>query len=65
VALPGLEQPYTVAALSPQRPVILVARAGEVTRAELQDALQALGRMGVTTAGVVLEDGGRSGATRN
>ena len=59
--LRGMEDPATAMLLSPERPVILVARVGEVTRSELRQAVRALEQIGVTTPGVVLHDGSGNG----
>src|SRR5690606_27180879 len=62
--LPALDHPYTTALLSPQRAVVLAARAGLVTRGELRDAADALERAGVPTAGIVLSQPERNGKRR-
>jgi uncharacterized protein involved in exopolysaccharide biosynthesis len=54
-SLPGVDHAYTTALLSRKRPVILVAAAGSVRRAELEEATESLARAGVPTAGVVLK----------
>jgi uncharacterized protein involved in exopolysaccharide biosynthesis len=55
VALKGLDEPSTVALLSTDRPVLIAVRGGRATRQELADAAEALRRLGVEVAGVVLE----------
>jgi uncharacterized protein involved in exopolysaccharide biosynthesis len=57
--LPGLDHPASVSVLSGERPVVLVARAGEVTRSQLRGTLSATERMGGTVVGVVLQPGKR------
>lgn len=52
--LPGIEEPAAVSVLAPERPVVVAARAGRVTREELRDAVGVCRRMGVEVAGVVL-----------
>lgn len=65
VAVPGLQHPRTVSLFDAERPVMVVARAGAVTRPELQDAVEVFDRIGVRTAGVILvsqdADGARDG----
>jgi hypothetical protein len=63
-ALPGIEGPQTVAVLAPDRPVVVVARAGRVHRDALRRTVEACGRLGVPVAGIVLQQavrGGRGG----
>ncbi|HEX2094393.1 MAG TPA: hypothetical protein VHG28_18460, partial [Longimicrobiaceae bacterium] len=59
--LPGVESAQTVAVLSPERPVIVVARAGKVTRTELRGTVEICEQMGVPVAGIVLQPAGRDG----
>ena len=54
-ALPEVENPVAVSVMTPERPVVLVSRAGEVTRSELRDAIDVCGRMGSPVVGVVLQ----------
>ncbi|HEX8275568.1 MAG TPA: Wzz/FepE/Etk N-terminal domain-containing protein [Longimicrobiaceae bacterium] len=54
-ALPGIEGPQTVAVLAPERPVVVVARAGRVHRDALRRTVEACERLGVPVAGVVLQ----------
>lgn len=54
-ALPGIEGPQTVAVLAPERPVVVVARAGRVRREALRRTVEACERLGVPVAGVVLQ----------
>lgn len=56
VALPSLDAPQTVALLSPERPVVLAGRVTSLTRPALRDAAGLLRRLGIATAGVVLEE---------
>lgn len=53
--LPGVESPQTVAVLSSERPVVVVARAGRVDRDDLRTAVEVFGRLGVPVAGIVLQ----------
>ncbi|MGH7458062.1 MAG: Wzz/FepE/Etk N-terminal domain-containing protein [Longimicrobiaceae bacterium] len=70
-SLPALDSPATVSALAAHRSVVLVGRAGRLTRAEIQSAVEGLQRLDVTLAGVVLlpprfgpfQDGADSGPT--
>jgi hypothetical protein len=55
VALPTIDQPRAIGALSPERPVVIVVRPGQVSRGELQEAVFSLQRAGITTLGVILE----------
>lgn len=55
VVLPGVESQQTVAVLSPERPVVVVAREGKVARDDLQTAVEVFRRMGVGVAGIVLQ----------
>ncbi len=64
VALPALDHESTAALLSSERPVVIVARAGSVTRAELQDAVSTLRRVGINVSGVILQTEERSGGRR-
>lgn len=52
--LPGIEDPAAVSVLAPERPVVVAARAGRVTREELREAVGICRRLGVEVAGVVL-----------
>lgn len=54
-ALPEAENPVAVSVMAPERPVVLVSRAGKVTRSELRDAIDVCGRMGSPVVGVVLQ----------
>jgi hypothetical protein len=54
VRLPALSHETTAGVLRADRPVVLVASAGRVERARLQDAIGSLNRMAVPCAGVVL-----------
>jgi uncharacterized protein involved in exopolysaccharide biosynthesis len=56
VHLPGLATDATLAALRNNRPVLLVAPAGRVSRARLEAAVQMLQRLQVPCAGVVIGD---------
>lgn len=60
-ALPGIEGPQTVAVLAPDRPVVVVARAGRVHRDALRRTVEACERLGVPVAGVVLQPVGKRG----
>lgn len=60
-ALPGIEGPQTVALLAPDRPVVVVARAGRVHRDALRRTVEACGRLGVPVAGVVIQPAGKRG----
>ncbi len=56
VSLGALDAPAAVALLSPERRVVLVARAGEALRNQLHASVADLRQAGVDTAGVVLLD---------
>ncbi|MEW5927538.1 MAG: Wzz/FepE/Etk N-terminal domain-containing protein [Gemmatimonadota bacterium] len=60
-ALPGIEGPQTVAVLAPERPVVVVARAGRVHRDALRRTVEACERLGVPVAGVVLQPAAKRG----
>ncbi|HEV2146524.1 MAG TPA: hypothetical protein VGR37_03825, partial [Longimicrobiaceae bacterium] len=53
--LPQVESAPAVAVLAPERPVVVVVRAGEVERDSLQRAVEACERLGATVAGIVLQ----------
>lgn len=53
--LAGLDSPGTVSVMTPERPVVLVARAGRIDRAALQEAVGVCERLGVPVAGIVLQ----------
>jgi uncharacterized protein involved in exopolysaccharide biosynthesis len=55
-AVGGLDTPVTVALLSPPRRVVLAGRTAVVSKTQLRDSVGMLARMGVETAGVVLEE---------
>jgi Mrp family chromosome partitioning ATPase len=55
IALPTIDQPRAIGALSPERPVVIVVRPGKVSRGELQEAVISLQQAGITTLGVILE----------
>lgn len=57
----GIGHASTAALLGRDRPVVLVARVGGVTRTELRDTVSALGRAGIVTSGVVLHNGSNGG----
>jgi tyrosine-protein kinase Etk/Wzc len=57
VRLPGMAADSTAAALSDERPVLLVAPSRRVSRRDLTSALDTLRRLDVPCAGVVLSDG--------
>lgn len=59
--LPGVASPAAIASFSPERPVVLVARAGRLTRAELQEAAEVCARLGSAVAAVVLQPASREG----
>jgi tyrosine-protein kinase Etk/Wzc len=61
--LPGIDSPAAVAVLSPERPAVLVARARQVTRAELQEAVEVCARLGTPVVAVVLQPETRRGRT--
>jgi hypothetical protein len=56
VQLPGLSSDVTLAALRETRPVLLVAPPGPVNRVQLASAVEALRRLQVPCAGVVMSD---------
>ncbi len=58
VRLPALASDATAAALTPQRPVLLVAPPGRLERRMLVDAIQTLRRLDVPCAGVVVNRAG-------
>ena len=60
VRLPSLHDDVTAAALDGGRAVLLVAPAGPVDRAPLQQAVDTLRRLDVPCAGVVMQDAPRS-----
>jgi tyrosine-protein kinase Etk/Wzc len=57
VRLPGMTSDSTAAALSEERPVLLVAPARRVSRRELVSAMDTLRRLDVPCAGVVMGEG--------
>ncbi|MDP9347855.1 MAG: Wzz/FepE/Etk N-terminal domain-containing protein [Gemmatimonadota bacterium] len=57
-ALPSVENAAALSVLAPERPIILVGRSGQITRAELRDALEVCRRMGVPVMGIVLQPAG-------
>jgi hypothetical protein len=59
VRLPGMSADSTAAALSDDRPVLLVAPSRRVNRRELTGAIETLRRLDVPCAGVVLSDDGQ------
>src|SRR6185437_6198510 len=56
VRLPGMAADSTAAALSDDRPVLLVAPSRRVSRRDLTGAIETLRRLDVPCAGVVLSD---------
>ena len=64
VQLPGLSSDVTLAALRETRPVLLVAPPGPVNRVQLASAVEALRRLQVPCAGVVMSDDVRRPRTR-
>ncbi len=58
----GPESPWTTALLSPDRPVVLVGRAGSLRVDELRATVDALHRGGANAAALVLQNGASGGA---
>lgn len=56
-ALPPLGESVTTALLTPDRPVVVVVRAGATSRSELRQTVTALDRFGVSVAGVIVHNG--------
>jgi uncharacterized protein involved in exopolysaccharide biosynthesis len=61
-ALPTLDDPVTVALLSPERAALLVVELERTLRSELEESLRVLDRLGVPVAGVVVCGAGDDGA---
>lgn len=56
-ALPPIDRAVSAALLENQRPVVLVARAHQTRRSELEATLDACGRLGVEVVGIILANG--------
>lgn len=59
--VPDVAGPAMASSAAADRPVVLVARAGRVSRGELVDAVGACGRLGARVVGVVLQGRGGDG----
>lgn len=63
-ALPGIDDPSSVSLLVPERTAVMVARGG-IPRSELEEAVAVVARLGISTAGIVIDSPQAGGVRRS